>query len=77
MLENLIWARRFFLKFSALLDIRHFPKMQSCTRSKKNKRWRLEKMAKSLIMCPILGPNFLFREISLLRHCSKLLSDAI
>ena len=47
MLENLIWARRFFLKFSALLDVRHFPKMQSCTRSKKKKDGDLRKWQKA------------------------------
>ena len=47
MLGNLILAYKFFLEFPALLDVRHFPKMQSCTISRKTKDGDLRKWQKA------------------------------
>ena len=58
MLENLIlapiwacwdltWVKKVFLKRSALLDVFHCPKLQSCAISKKTKDTNLRKWRKT------------------------------
>ena len=52
-IENIIsasiWVTNFFLEVSAVLDVRHCPKLQSCVISRKTNESIMKTMTKNLI----------------------------
>ena len=86
-ISDLIWVcQSLFFEVSALLDVRHCPKLQSCAISRKINAATMRKWEKNLISGPILQPPlspilmkkaFLLVLPLLVRHCSKVPSYAI
>ena len=57
-----ILATKYFLEVSALLDIRHYPKLQSCAISRKYNNATLRKWQKTLTFVSWVLPLLLFRQ---------------
>ena len=57
-----ILATKYFLEVSALLDIRHYPKLQSCAISRKYNDATLRKWQKTLTFVSWVLPLLLFRQ---------------
>ena len=57
-----ILATKYFLEVSALLDIRHYPKLQSCAISRKHNNATLRKWQKTLTFVSWVLPLLLFRQ---------------
>ena len=57
-----ILATKYFLEVSALLDIRHYPKLQSCAISRKYNNATLRKSQKTLTFVSWVLPLLLFRQ---------------
>ena len=57
-----ILATKYFLEVSALLDIRHYPKLQSCAISRKYNNATFRKWQKTLTFVSWVLPLLLFRQ---------------
>ena len=61
-ISTTILATKYFLEVSALLDIRHYPKLQSCAISRKYNNATLRKWQKTLTFVSWVLPLLLFRQ---------------
>ena len=61
-ISTTILATKYFLEVSALLDIRHYPKLQSCAISRKHNNATLRKWQKTLTFVSWVLPLLLFRQ---------------
>ena len=58
--QALIWTKKSFLEVSAILDVRHCPKLESYAISRENNDANLRNWHKNLISGPIFGPHIFF-----------------
>ena len=65
-----ISATKYFLEISALLDVRHYPKLQSCTISRKYNDATLRKRQKALTFVSWVLSLLVFRQWSTIILCN-------